>query len=181
MFVPPSSTDILYYYLDPEFGCVTFVEPGINGRRWQEWLNVDQSWANRRPAVVDDIASRYPLTDFLRTNPPPNANFAFYISDATGQWRKEPAREPELMREGIHAALGGFLGIWLALGLALGGWLGTLSIVVVAVSMFLFVVYEVSEGWRIRDNAYRDVGGALTGFLAGAAITGIVTGFLLWP
>ena len=99
-----------------------------------------------------------------RTSPPPDGNPAWYIGGG-GQWRKDPVGLWAWKREGIHAVLGVLCGLLIVAALfgqvPQGLALGTVSIMLAG-----FLAYEVTEGLRIRDWAYRDVGGWLTGFSA---------------
>ena len=47
-----------------------------------------------------------------------------------------------------------------------------------ALGVVLFLAYEITEGWRIKDWAYRDIGGFMIGMTA-AFIGGMVTALLL--
>ena len=40
-----------------------------------------------------------------------------------------------------------------------------------------FLAYEITEGWRIRDWAYRDIGGYMIGF---TIVAGAVLPLLVW-
>lgn len=49
-------------------------------------------------------------------------------------------------------------------------WLGTFTPVVCAVFGLGFLVYEVSEDWRIKDRSYKDIFGFLAGIAAGVVL-----------
>ena len=106
---------------------------------------------------------------------PPTGNPGWYKGDG-GQWRLDPVRKMSWDREGIHFLLGLF--VWslpfacLPFGDIFGLW--ALTAIVATVATVLFIVYEISEGWRIYDWAYRDVGG----YLVGALLTPVIWGLL---
>ena len=57
---------------------------------------------------------------------------------------------------------------------AAAGWAPLLAVLLTCLAIdFLFVVYEVVEGWRIKDWAFRDIGG----YLAGRLIVGLAAIF----
>ena len=68
-------------------------------------------------------------------------------------------RTPGVMREGIHA----FVGLFNAALLAFNP-------VAAAILFVGFLAYEITEGQRIRDWAYRDIGGHLVGFAVGSIV-----------
>ena len=110
-------------------------------------------WLSRRiPSTVDPGG-------------PPTSNPGWYRGDG-GQWRLDPVRRASWLREGQHALIGGLTG---ALPYA-AYWWGDLPLVAAALvaqllAVTLFLAYEVTEGWRIRDWAYRDIGGFMAGML----------------
>ena len=78
-----------------------------------------------------------------------------------------PRGRPSWLREGQHAVVGGLTG---ALPYA-AYWWGDLPLLAAALvaqvlGVGLFLAYEVTEGWRIRDWAYRDIGGFMAGMVA---------------
>ena len=96
----------------------------------------------------------------------PTDNPGWYRGDG-GQWRLDPVRRPKWDREGIHAIAGMFTAGLLALGIVSG-----------AVIFFIgFLAYEITEGWRIRDWAYRDIGGYLIGLAIGLSV---MAAFEVW-
>ena len=117
------------------------------------------------------------------THSPPGPSEDYYIGEG-GQQRLEPVRGVNPMREGIHAVLG-FGVVAVSAGLATAfGWAFKrsqddfeapvlLAIAVSYICTWLFLRYEETEGQRIRDWAYRDIGGYLVGWLAGAAIAAL--------
>lgn len=97
---------------------------------------------------------------------PPTGNPGWYREAETQQWRLDPARKLRLDREGIHVALGALLGFLPYPAL----WWGQPELLMavllaLALSTALFLAYEITEGIRIRDWAYRDIGGFLIGFV----------------
>ena len=99
-----------------------------------------------------------------RTSPPPDGNPAWYIGGG-GQWRKDPVGLWAWKREGIHAVLGALSGLLIVAAL-FGQLPQGLALGTVGIMLAGFLAYEVTEGLRIRDWAYRDVGGWLAGFSA---------------
>ena len=96
---------------------------------------------------------------------PPTSNPGWYRGDG-GQWRLDPVRRASWFREGQHSLIGGLTA---ALPYA-AYWWGDLPLVAAALvaqllGVTLFLAYEVTEGWRIRDWAYRDIGGFMAGML----------------
>lgn len=55
--------------------------------------------------------------------------------------------------------------IHLPLG-ALTAWAGTVQWVFAIVLLVSFLAYELTEDWRIKDNAYIDIRGYIAGFIA---------------
>ena len=114
-------------------------------------------------AIQNRLAAIREHPGVTRTSPPPDENPAWYIGDG-GQWRKDPVHRWAWQREGMHAVVGrpgrpsdrrrplrpasSTASHWGAVGIMFTG----------------FLAYEITEGLRIRDWAYRDVGGWLTGF-----------------
>ena len=129
-----------YCYRDPDYG---------------DWVVISEGAYPTRAA--QDMVQ--PSEDEAqRINPPPDSNPAWYVGDGF-QWRKEPVRTPGVMREGIHAIVGLFNAALLAFN------------PVAAVILFVgFLAYEITEGLRIRDWAYRDIGGHLVGFAVGSTV-----------
>jgi len=97
-----------------------------------------------------------------RTSPPPDENPAWYIGDG-GQWRKDPVSRWTWQREGMHAVVGALSGLLIVAAL-FGHLPQGLALGVVGLMLAGFLAYEITEGLRIRDWAYRDVGGWLAGF-----------------
>ena len=83
----------------------------------------------------------------------------WYLGRAS-QWRR-PVASWFLDREGLHALAGaGFVGVAALFEVAFGFW----AFYAVWIGlMVLFITYEVTEDWRIHDQAYRDVGGYVQG------------------
>ncbi len=102
--------------------------------------------------------------DYDTLGGPPDDNPGWYRGDG-GQWRLDPVRKPSLMREGIHALLGAVVAALPFLDALAGVDLAQL-LTAQALITILFLAYEITEGWRIRDWCYRDVGGFLMGFVA---------------
>ena len=87
-----------------------------------------------------------------------------------GQWRL-PKPSANWQREGQHACLAALVGACPAIAYIFGN-LELLILTLVGQVMvgILFLAYEITEGWRLRDFAYRDVGGYLAGSVAALVI-----------
>ena len=131
-----------YYYRDPDYGDWVTISTGAHPER--------VSWDTMERASSGGVNHRI--------NPPPDGNPAWYIGDGL-QWRKEPVRTPGIGREGMHT----FVGLFNAALLAFNP-------VAAAIVFVGFLAYEITEGLRIRDWAYRDIGGHLIGFAVGSTI-----------
>ena len=130
-----------YYYRDPDYG---------------DWVGIDNGPFSKR--VSGNTEDQAATDGTQRINPPPDGNPAWYVGDGL-QWRKDPVRTPSIMREGLHALVGLFSAALLAFN------------PVAAVILFVgFLAYEITEGLRIRDWAYRDIGGYLYGFSVGSVV-----------
>ena len=130
-----------YYYRDTDYG---------------DWVTINAGAHPKR--VFGGTMAEAAADGTQRINPPPDGNPAWYVGDGF-QWRKEPVRAPGVWREGMHA----FVGLFNAALLVFNP--------VAAVILFIgFLVYEITEGLRIRDWAYRDIGGHLFGFAAGSVV-----------
>ena len=112
------------------------------------------------------LVQRRAQADNKLGRPPGNG---WYIG-RSGQWRRGVA-DWMLDREGMHAAFGVFLVALFELmrhaltpEIALG---------LYAITVALFIVYEVLEDWRIFDQAYRDVMGFMQGAFPAWAVEGI--------
>ena len=130
-----------YYYRDPDYSNWVVISAGAHPERW--------SYSTMEEAKSGLVQ---------RINPPPDSNPAWYIGDGF-QWRKEPVRTPGIWREGMHT----FVGLFNAALLAFNP-------VAAAIVFVGFLAYEITEGLRIRDWAYRDIGGHLIGFAVGSTI-----------
>ena len=147
-----SNSKILrYYYEDPNYYDWVMITPGVFP---------DRLYAKEASDLLK--ASPVPLDRVARINPPPDANPEWYVGKGL-QWRKEPVRQPELMREGVHGAFGAFNAL-----------LVLVNPVLAAMLFSGFIVYEVIEGLRLKDHAYRDVGGALVGVGVVGAVLGVL-------
>ena len=109
-----------------------------------------------------------------RINPAPDSNPEWYISEKTKQWRREPPRGISLMREGIHAGFGLLMGVLGVIGLFHGWPLLVFALSVTFMVIILFLAYEITEGWRIKDWAYRDIGGFLMAYVPVTAIGAVI-------
>ena len=115
--------------------------------------------------------------DAARAADPPNASGQWFIGDM-GQWRIEPFRGVGLMRELLHMLPGAIsvlplYGIFWAAHYGLSQYLTGLlagAIAIYIVGFAAFVLYETTEGLRIRDMAYRDIGGWMVGNMIGGYI-----------
>ena len=140
------------YYKDPDYGDWVQITVGTNPERL--WLdcspNIDPS--ELKPGL--DKADRIP--------PPKNASLANWFNGK--HWRQEPARQWSVDREGMHVLKGLLLGapVSIAFITDFGIWL------MLALSTILYVrflVYEITEDWRIFDRSYRDFLGEMFGFM----------------
>lgn len=77
-----------------------------------------------------------------------------YVSETTGQLRYAAPRGFRWDREGIHAPVGA----------AVAGLLWRRYRDEAFVALVLFLAYEISEGYRIKDGAFRDIGAAAFGY-----------------
>ena len=92
---------------------------------------------------------------------PPDDNPNWYQGE-DGQWRLPAHNSLSPLREGQHILVGMVNALLLLFGAAT---LGTSVAITGAAVLFAgFLAYEITEGWRIRDWAYRDIGGFLTGW-----------------
>ena len=135
-----------YVYDDPNGGGSVVVHEG----------------STRRTRYPDLPAAVREHPGATRTSPPPDENPAWYIGDG-GQWRKDPVGRWTWKREGMHAVLGALAGLLIVAAL-FGHLPESLALGTVGLMLAGFLAYEITEGLRIRDWAYRDVGGWLTGF-----------------
>ena len=130
-------------------------------------------------AFEDAILTDYPETELISA--PPRIGMGDYLTYEAGtgvRWRRAPARKPRWDREGIHALLGLFTGLFpLAALLFAGGdwWLGAALLFVVT---WIFVQYENTEGSVIADYQYRDFGGYIIGLMVASVATILAAAFL---
>ena len=92
-----------------------------------------------------------------------------FVSPYTGRRRRKAWKTWVWDRQGTHAGFGGVIGLtWLVPLLAGNIWLILALIASVAVfqtiATVVFLTYEITEGWRIQDQAYVDIGGFLLGY-----------------
>ena len=93
-------------------------------------------------------------------------NAGAYIGDG-GQLRLDPVRRFRWGREGQHALVGALVVVPAALAYALGSqalWWASMA-VMQPLALVMFLAYEITEGLRINDWAYRDIGGYMAGWL----------------
>ena len=130
-------------------------------------------WSAHYDLALGDLleAAQTAGVQVRRVATPDSADPGWYLNRYL-RWRKEPDRQPSLLREGIHAVMGAGLAALIVLALHRGE-LVQLAMEVNAVALVLFLAYEITEGWRIKDWAYRDIGGAFAGWLTVAG-TGLV-------
>ena len=152
-----------FYYQDPDYYNWVLITIGTNPDR-------------KHFEGSDDLGKYLTKHNIIaqRFNPPPTSNPEFYIDERAMNWRREPARGFSVMREGIHAVLGLGLGLLVAFALFSTPLVLVYALTVTAIAVVLFIAYETLEGWRIRDWAYRDIGGFKMGFLPPAMIAGAV-------
>ena len=106
-------------------------------------------------------------------------NEGAYIGDG-GQLRVEPVRKPKWDREGIHALLGFIVAMWPLAALVWGtDMLLWSALAMQPVALLLFLAYEITEGWRINDWSYRDIGGYMIGWIPGI-MTFLTVGILIF-
>ena len=127
--------------------------------------------------VWADMAKSYPNVE--RRGPPPTADPIWYV-DHHGIWRCDPVRKPEPFREGIHALLGIAAALISVLPLVrdIDGWEKSVAFGLSFILVLLFLAYEITEGFRIRDWAYRDIGGFLIGYFVCSIVGSML---LLFP
>ena len=102
-----------------------------------------------------------------------------YISPHTGQLRRRAWKKFVWDRQGTHGLLG--LGLGLGWTLVLFGVPLGMLVAIQGYALVRFGLYEVAEGWRIKDQAYVDLGGEMIGWLLGtAAALGIIATLHLW-
>ena len=82
--------------------------------------------------------------------------------EASGAWTL--SRRQRGGGRGQHAVLGGVVGLLFPLATYYRD-IAFPAISLASVFTVLFLAYEITEGWRIRDWAYRDIGGYMTGLL----------------
>ena len=152
-----------FYYIDPDYGDWVAMFGGKTPYR--EFFDTEKEaktfLANNSENDLDFAIDRI--------NPPPDSNPAWYIGDGQ-QWRKEPVRKQKWDREGIHAGLGLLLGI---LPFVANQWVSELTVIALVASVMtivLFMVYEITEGWRIRDWGYRDIGSLTIGYFVATCV-----------
>ena len=150
-----------FYYKDPDYGDWIVLGPGKNPMR-ESYPTEEAIWG------APD-----------RINPPPDSNPAWYIGDGQ-QWRKEPVRILKWDREGIHGILGLIVGALFPLAAIVPEIPHWYSVGTVALVTFLFLTYEITEGLRIRDWAYRDIGFFVVGLLVSTFI-GVIPTWLFAP
>ena len=150
----------LCYYADPDWPQTNITFVGRNSPKI-ELGEID--------FIESGLKDRLELkgVDVYRVARPDDASPQSYLNERK-EWRKDPPRGIQIMREGIHFILGAlfvsFLGLAILNGLAAFG-------ITIFVSLVVgFFIYEVVEGWRIRDNAFRDIAGFLGGTFLSAAI-----------
>ncbi len=147
-----------YYYKDVYYGDWILTDVGPNAPKL---------WFDSESRLLEAVDGR----PVVRLFPPPPqlGNTAYLTEDkAWGvRWRAMPARQIRWDREGIHGAVGLVFGVLFALALLTGdGFLLASAAVGQAIVLTLFLAYELSEGDRIRDFAYRDIGGYVVGWSA---------------
>lgn len=73
--------------------------------------------------------------------------------------REKLSTSPDIKRAALHFPVGVFT-----------AWLGTFTPVITLVFGIGFMVYEVMEDWRIKDQSYHDVFGYLIGIAFGSVL-----------
>ena len=130
-------------------------------------LSITEGENPKREHIAGELigtAAAYHLFDetYTRINPPPDSGPDWWWTGK--RWRKSPPRKPGLDREGIHLLAGLLFAAlpWIA------WWFGFHTVfwglmAVQGMALVTFLAYEITEGWRIKDWAYRDIGGYLVG------------------
>ena len=152
------------YYKDPDYGNWVAIFGGKTPYR--EFFDTEEQ---AKTFVANYSENDDPDFTIYRVNPPPDSNREWYIGDGQ-QWRKEPVRKQKWDREGVHAGLGLLLGI---LPFVANQWVSELTIIALVASVMtlvLFISYEITEGWRVRDWGYRDIGGAAIGYFVATCV-----------
>ena len=97
-----------------------------------------------------------------------------YISETTQQrrWRApDVIRNFRWDREGVHFPVGVIIAALTYAGQFHAAWM----------VLTFFLAYEISEGWRIRDGAFRDIGAAFIAFLVAYGVALALWGLKLLP
>ena len=161
------STTEFRYYRDPNY---------------YDWILITEGTPPmRRTFETEADLARYVDSRGLkpeRINPPKLGNNEEYIDEQTHRWRIEPARQPSLFREYMHAVLGLAVGGFGVFGLFVGGPLLIFALAINGLAMVKFLAYEITEGLRLTDDAYRDIGGEKVGWLLSVIPGGVVYGIL---
>jgi hypothetical protein len=149
---------VYYHYIDPTYRDWIVLRAGKDPERLRY---------SQHPEIPIGVvlANDLPEGKHYRIHPPKDSSPAWYIEGHGHRirWRKEPERGWSITREGMHMGIGAVVGALLVLtlfGVPLPAVLAVQALVTV-----LFLAYEITEGIRILDMAYRDIGGYLTGFL----------------
>ena len=181
-----------WYYRDPDYGdayapWVVITEGTNPTRRWQ---TCEPSELRCHCEHVTCFVFGSPTIDIgrdCRINPPDDSNPDWWFTGR--QWRKEPPRKPSVDREIMHAIPGVLVGAlpWPFLVIALGMdnvhpavWAVVGVLAVVEVLWFArFLAYEVTEGLRIKDWAFRDLAGEKIGWLT-STLGGTAAALVQW-
>ena len=102
---------------------------------------------------------------------PPGPSPEWRQDQDSGTWRLPAEHGFRWDRQGIHALMGVLVALlpwgpfWFSVSLPeamLGALIGLMAMLA---TVYTFLRYEETEDARIRDHAYRDIGGFMTGFL----------------
>lgn len=161
-----------YHYLDPIYHDWILLRAGKDPERIR--YNVQPN-----AHIGAGLAIDFPNAEHYRIHPPKDSSPAWYVEGEGHRirWRKEPERSWSFTREGMHMGVGAIVGALLMLTQFSIPWSAVLG--VQAIVTLLFLAYEITEGIRILDMAYRDIGGYLTGFLVTSIASLTALAFLL--
>ena len=163
---------IYYHYIDPTYRDWVVLRAGKDPERMR-------FIAHPEVPIGTILGTQIPDARHYRIHPPKDSSPAWYVEGEGHRirWRKEPERSWSMTREGMHMGVGAIVGVLLMLTQFGIPWSAVLG--VQAIATLLFLAYEITEGIRILDMAYRDIGGYLTGFLVTSIASMVALAFLL--
>ena len=123
---------------------------------------------------------------FGQPDGPPGPSPEWRQDPDSGTWRLPAEHGWRWDRQGIHGLMGGAVALfpWLPFWFT-PNWIAAVSgmaigVIAMAVATHIFLRYEETEDARIRDHAYRDIGGYMNGFIlthGGNILALVVNGF----